>query len=206
MPPLQTSASLTTAAPPPHHNHHLHNHHSTSSPIPVYRHRSPRNPTATFLCRLPQAAANVDQKASARLSRPYVGYSPLLEAVRYSPLVSTSELNSSGPITLRVPSTSQQQTPSSTGSPPPSLPSLSPPGALNFPPIAALGMSSPSHQPASPTSSIPSGDGGQHTPTFHQRETDGVPDRHILEWDIEDVASYVASIGLEQYRDSFLGW
>lgn len=148
----------------------------------------------------------MDQKTLTHLSRPHEDYSPLLEAVRYSPLVSTSKLDSSDSITLRVPSTSQQQTPNSTGSSPPNLPSLLPPGALDFPSIAALGMSSPSHQPASPTSSIPSGDGGQHTPTFHQRETDSVPDRHILEWDIDDVASYVASIGLEQYRDFFLGW
>ena len=74
-------------------------------------------------------------------------------------------------------------------------------------------MPSPSHhqQPSSPTDSdIPSGDGDQHTPTFHQphyHEMDNrdMSDRHILEWDVEDVAGYIRSLGLDQYGDSFLG-
>lgn len=148
----------------------------------------------------------MDQKTSARLSRPYEDQSPLWEAVGYSPLASPSELDGTSSVSLQVPSTTQQRTPSSTGSSPPSLLPLSPPAALNFPSIPELGMPSPSHQPASPTSSIPSRDGGQHTPTLHQREGDGTPGRHILEWDIEDVANYVSSLGLEQYRESFLGW
>lgn len=79
-----------------------------------------------------QVAADVDQKTSARLSRPYKDHSPLWKAVGYSPLVSPSEIDSSSPITLWVPSASQQQTPSLTGYSPLSLPPLSPPGALNL--------------------------------------------------------------------------
>ncbi|RPA98095.1 hypothetical protein L873DRAFT_1688691 [Choiromyces venosus 120613-1] len=73
-------------------------------------------------------------------------------------------------------------------------------------------MPSPSHhqQPSSPTDSdIPSRDGDQHTPTFHQphyHEMDNrdMSDRHIMEWDVEDVTGYIRSLGLDQYGDSFL--
>lgn len=64
-------------------------------------------------------------------------------------------------------------------------------------------MPSPGYQPDSPTNSIPSRDGGgQHTPTY-QRDSD-IPDNHISEWDTEDVGTYVASIGLDQYRECFI--
>ncbi|KAG0644107.1 hypothetical protein HOY80DRAFT_915548 [Tuber brumale] len=71
-------------------------------------------------------------------------------------------------------------------------------------------MPSPSHhqQPSSPTDSdIPSRDGDQHTPTLHQphyHEMDNMSDRHVLEWDVEDVAGFIRSLGLDQYGDSFL--
>jgi hypothetical protein len=64
-------------------------------------------------------------------------------------------------------------------------------------------MPSPSYQPDSPTNSIPSRDGGQHTPTY-PRDSD-IPESHISEWDTEDVGTYIASIGLDQYRECFIG-
>ncbi|KAI5837042.1 hypothetical protein DFP73DRAFT_522160 [Morchella snyderi] len=63
-------------------------------------------------------------------------------------------------------------------------------------------MPSPSYQPDSPTNSIPSRDGGQHTPTY-PRDSD-ISENHISEWDTEDVGTYIASIGLDQYRECFI--
>ncbi|KAI5807028.1 hypothetical protein EDC01DRAFT_10710 [Geopyxis carbonaria] len=48
----------------------------------------------------------------------------------------------------------------------------------------------------------------QPTPTWHQQsrqmEGDGMPDGSIMDWTKDDVAGWIASLGLGQYRHSFL--
>ena len=147
------------------------------------------------------------RKPKARLSRPYQDQSSLWEAVGYSPIASPASVGAS-----------KLQFPGSAAPPPPRIDppyhcSQSTTSPAQFPSIAELGMPSPSHhqQPSSPTDSdIPSRDGDQHTPTFHQphyHEMDNrdMSDRHILEWDVDDVAGYIRSLGLDQYGDSFFG-
>lgn len=48
------------------------------------------------------------------------------------------------------------------------------------------------------------------TPTYYQQqhrqmEGDGMPEGHIVDWEPEDVAVFVSSLGLDQYHDAFIG-
>lgn len=48
----------------------------------------------------------------------------------------------------------------------------------------------------------------EHTPTTygHRSSADRLPETIITEWTAEECADFIATIGLQQYSDRFIGW
>jgi hypothetical protein len=61
----------------------------------------------------------------------------------------------------------------------------------------------PAEYESSPTSSGPLST--EHTPTTftHSRDSKSSPTGHIMEWNEDQTADFIADLGLEQYSDTF---